>query len=209
MEFKQYTPFANKVLNEDGSISELYAKGAQLAPPDEERAKEYSARSPMANKMLNEDGSITEIATGGGGGGVTSVDGQTGDVILDYTKLVRAQTTPTPSIEIGTTPTDIVDFPTTNAGNYRFFVSGQVARTGGSSGAGTLRIELLDGSDALITGGDFEIFRDLNTVKQLMTSKTFDIGAGETLKVKASYTPASTETISVSDVVVGFDCIVE
>jgi hypothetical protein len=91
MDYDNFAPFANKVLQPDGSITDL--SGNPLYPPDPELAEQWEKSAPLANKMLNSDGSITGLPDGGGGGGATSYSALTGKPQLNGVTLQSGNNT--------------------------------------------------------------------------------------------------------------------
>jgi hypothetical protein len=81
-EYENMIPLANKVLNQNGSISTF--DGTELTGPNDSLAHLWESYAPLANKILMPDGSITTLAVaipggGGGGEGTVSWDAISGD----------------------------------------------------------------------------------------------------------------------------------
>lgn len=78
--YDEMTPSANKMINPDGSVTTL--KGETIVST----SNKYDKMAPFANKVLNPDGTITkftdELPGGGTGGGIESVNGDAGPVVV-------------------------------------------------------------------------------------------------------------------------------
>jgi hypothetical protein len=64
-EYSSYTPFPDKWLQPDGSITTH--DGTVVEAPSPEGAEAYKAFSPIPNKTLLPDGTIGTFSSGGGG----------------------------------------------------------------------------------------------------------------------------------------------
>lgn len=118
MGYETMSPLVNKLLNPDGSITDL--DGNELYPPDVERAAEWERRVPIANKVLNANGSITGLPGGGSGASppFSTDETATGQIWVDGSPVYRRTFTGTVSIGGGTVKysvlADIAVFPVTN-----------------------------------------------------------------------------------------------
>jgi hypothetical protein len=61
-DYNNYSPFANKILNPDGSVSTF--DGSAVLPADAKRAEQYKNAAPIVNKVLNPDGGVSATLSG-------------------------------------------------------------------------------------------------------------------------------------------------
>lgn len=94
--------------------------------------------------------------------------------------------------------------------NARFFASGVVSRTGGSTAVGKLHLSLIDLENAVqidgethydvLVSGEFRVDRDINNLKLLNTVSPINLQALINVSLVAWYEPSTSETMTISDI---------